>query len=111
MTIGTAPERTPPARPRAAIGARTLRRDRWWAQPMINAAGLLSRSCHSCRHIFGGRLNSFSRHPLRYRFWTYVSALNRRHMQIGWVSLIWVASTDLDVRLVASGTITDVRFF
>ena len=24
----------------------------------------------SCRHIFGGRLNSFSRHPLRYRFWT-----------------------------------------
>lgn len=80
---------------------------------VINAALLwmYSLSCHSCRHIFGGRLNSFSRHPLRYRFWTYVSALNQRHMQIAWVSLIWVALTDLYIRLVASGTITDLRFF
>jgi hypothetical protein len=32
-------------------------------------------------------------------------------MQIAWVSLIWVALTDLYIRLVASGTITDLRFF
>ena len=44
---------------------------------------LYSLSCHSCRHIVGGRLNSFSRHPLRYRFWTVVSRLNGRHMQLG----------------------------
>ena len=23
-------------------------------------------SCHSCRHIIGGRLNNFSKHPVRY---------------------------------------------
>jgi hypothetical protein len=80
---------------------------------LINAIllWLYSLSCHSCRHIFGGRLNSFSRHPLRYRFWTYVSSLNRRHMQIAWISLAFVAFADLYVRLVASGTITDLRFF
>ena len=45
---------------------------------LANAAllWLYSLSCHSCRHIVGGRLNSFSRHPLRYRFWTVVSKLN-----------------------------------
>jgi hypothetical protein len=80
---------------------------------LVNAALLwaYSLSCHSCRHIVGGRLNHFSRHPVRYRFWTFVSRLNARHMQIAWVSLVWVALADLYVRLVASGTITDLRFF
>ena len=27
-------------------------------------------SCHSCRHITGGRLKHFSKHPVRYRIWT-----------------------------------------
>src|SRR5580693_145595 len=26
--------------------------------------------CHSCRHITGGRLKNFSRHPVRYWIWT-----------------------------------------
>ena len=30
-------------------------------------------SCHSCRHIVGGRLKHFSKHPVRYRLWTQVS--------------------------------------
>jgi hypothetical protein len=68
-------------------------------------------SCHSCRNIVGGRLNHFSKHPLRYRFWTLVSRMNRYHGQIAWVSLVWVALADLYVRLVAAGWITDVRFF
>jgi hypothetical protein len=72
---------------------------------------LYSLSCHSCRHIVGGRLNSFSRHPLRYRFWTIVSALNARHMNIAWASLFSVAFADFYVLLVATGTITDPRFF
>ena len=67
--------------------------------------------CHSCRHIIGGRLRAFSRHPVRYRFWTWVSVLNGRHMQWAWASLIWVALTDAYIRLAASGVITDVRFF
>lgn len=67
--------------------------------------------CHSCRHIIGGRLRAFSRHPVRYRLWGWVSVLNGRHMQWAWASLTWVVLTDAYIRLAASGVITDVRFF
>ena len=70
-----------------------------------------SLSCHSCRHIVGGRLRHFSKHPIRYRFWGLVSKLNARHQQIAWVSLLWVAWADIYVALVSSGTISDLRFF
>ncbi len=72
---------------------------------------LYSLSCHSCRHVVGGRLKTFSQHPTRYRMWTFVSKLNARHMLFAWVSLFGVALADLYVRLVASGAIEDVRFF
>jgi len=72
---------------------------------------LYSLSCHSCRHIVGGRLNNFSKHPLRYRYWNLVSKLNARHMQYAWVSLFGVALTDLYVYLLALGTFSDPRFF
>jgi hypothetical protein len=80
---------------------------------LVNAVLLFlySLSCHSCRHIVGGRLNSFSRHPVRYRFWTVVSRLNTRHMQYAWASLASVALADLYVFLLATGTISDPRFF
>jgi hypothetical protein len=80
---------------------------------LANAAllWLYSLSCHSCRHIVGGRLNSFSRHPLRYRFWTVVSRLNANHMRYAWISLFGVALADFYVFLVASDTIADLRFF
>jgi len=71
---------------------------------------LYSLSCHSCRHIFGGRLNHFSKHPLRYRFWTFVSKLNHHHMKYAWISLVGVALTDLYVWLVASGAFDDPRW-
>ena len=63
--------------------------------------------CHSCRHITAGRLNSFSKHPMRYKAWTMVSKLNSRHMQWAWASLIWVGLTDLYIALVAAGAISD----
>jgi hypothetical protein len=72
---------------------------------------LYSLSCHSCRHAVGGRLKHFSKHPVRYRAWTFVSRLNTRHMLFAWVSLVGVALTDVYVALVASGTITDPKFF
>jgi hypothetical protein len=72
---------------------------------------LYSLSCHSCRHIVGGRLNNFSKHPLRYRYWGVVSKLNGRHMQFAWISLFGVALTDLYVYLLALGTFSDPRFF
>ncbi len=68
-------------------------------------------SCHSCRHLVGGRLKHFSRHPVRFWMWGVATKLNSRHMQIAWTSLVFVAFTDIYVRLVASGTITDPKIF
>jgi hypothetical protein len=80
---------------------------------LVNAILLLlySLSCHSCRHIVGGRLNTFSRHPARYWMWNQVSKLNVRHMPLAWVSMIGVALADLYVLLVARGTISNPYFF
>jgi hypothetical protein len=71
---------------------------------------LYSLSCHSCRHATGGRLVHFSRHPVRYRLWTWVSVLNKRHMRFAWASLFSVALTDLYVRLLAAGVFKDPTF-
>lgn len=73
--------------------------------------GIYVFSCHSCRHLCGGNQDVFSRSPMRYRLWKLLSRLNRRHMEIAWVSMFGVALADLYVRLVAMGTITDFRFF
>lgn len=72
---------------------------------LVNAILLWSYSlgCHSCRHIVGGRLKHFSKHPIRFKFWGLVSKLNARHMQMAWASLIFVALTDMYVRLAAAG--------
>ncbi|MGH8826525.1 MAG: hypothetical protein ACRDVZ_02780 [Jiangellaceae bacterium] len=80
---------------------------------VINAVllALYSASCHSCRHIIGGRLRNFSRHPIRYRAWGIVTRLNTKHPHIAWISLVFVAFTDFYVWMVASGTIADPRFF
>jgi len=67
-------------------------------------------SCHSCRHIIGGRLKNFSAHPLRYRFWTFVSMLNARHMQLAWITLGTLALTDLYVMALAADWFSDPRF-
>jgi hypothetical protein len=68
-------------------------------------------SCHSCRHITGGRLKHFSAHPLRYRAWLFISRLNARHMQLAWVSLVWLVIADFYIRSVAIGWFSDPRFF
>ncbi|MFI1199312.1 hypothetical protein ACH4VR_07585 [Streptomyces sp. NPDC020883] len=68
-------------------------------------------SCHSCRHIVGGRLRHFSKHPVRYRLWGWVGRLNERHMLLAWSSLISVAVADFYVFLLASGAFEDPRFF
>ncbi|MBD0740183.1 hypothetical protein [Streptomyces sp. CBMA29] len=68
-------------------------------------------SCHSCRHIMGGKLRHFSAHPVRYRLWGWVGVLNGRHMLLAWSSLISVGLTDLYIYLVSSGVFDDPRFF
>jgi hypothetical protein len=66
-------------------------------------------SCHSCRHVVGGRLKHFSQHPVRYRAWTLVSKLNAHHMKLAWTTLGTLVLTDLYVMLVASEAISDLR--
>src|SRR5438067_1908457 len=51
-----------------------------------NAAllSLYSLSCHSCRHLCGGGLDSFRGKPLRSRLWRWATRLNERHPQFAW---------------------------
>ena len=72
---------------------------------------LYQLSCHSCRHIVGGRLRHFSKHPVRYKMWTFVSKLNARHANYAWYSLFSVALVDLYIFLLAAGVFDDPRFF
>lgn len=67
-------------------------------------------SCHSVRHLVGGGLDCFSCSAwtrTRKRVWDYVTAWNERHRLWAWVSLVVVIATDLYIRLVANGHITD----
>ena len=69
-------------------------------------------SCHSLRHLVGGKLDCFSCAAFggpRHTAWQWLSVLNGRHMLFAWISLVTVGLTDLYVRLVASGAITDLR--
>jgi len=72
---------------------------------------LYQLSCHSCRHIVGGRLRHFSKHPVRYKLWTWVSVLNKRHANYAWASLFSVALVDLYIFLLAANVFDDPRFF
>jgi hypothetical protein len=73
---------------------------------------LYTASCHSFRHLVGGRLDGFSRAPfgkLRYRLWFWASDLNKHHMFWAWTSLFMVGFADFYVWMAASGRITDIR--
>jgi hypothetical protein len=81
---------------------------------LIASSSLLwfySLSCHTCRHTVGGRLKHFSKHPVRYKIWSWVSVLNTKHQQFAWFSLAAVAFADIYVRQVASGAWTNFYFF
>ncbi len=69
-------------------------------------------SCHSLRHLAGGKLDCFSCTtfgPPRHTVWGWVSRLNEHHMLWAWASMISVGLTDLYIRLVASGALKDIR--
>jgi hypothetical protein len=73
---------------------------------------LYSTSCHSFRHLVGGRLDRFSATPFGqfcYRMWSGATALNQNHMLWAWCSLFSVGFADFYVWMVASGVITDIR--
>jgi hypothetical protein len=67
---------------------------------------LYTFSCHSLRHLVGGRLDCFScsrAAQVRYRGWRAISKLNKHHMLFAWVSLGAVCFADFYVRLLAGG--------
>lgn len=73
---------------------------------------LYTFSCHSLRHVVGGGLDCSSclRHgQLRHSLWSFISSLNTRHGPYAWLSLFSILATDIYVRLVAAGAISDPR--
>ncbi len=79
---------------------------------LIGNVALLSLytfSCHSCRYLCGGYLDSFAGAPLRYRLWQLTNRLNERHGLYAWLSLFSVVIADGYVRLNAMGLIVDPR--
>jgi hypothetical protein len=66
-------------------------------------------SCHSCRHITAGRINNFSKHPVRYWMWIQISKLNKRHMELALITLVSLVVTDAYIGLVAAGHLSDLR--
>jgi hypothetical protein len=69
-------------------------------------------SCHSLRHIVGGKLDCFSCStfgPPRHSAWSFLTVLNERHMVWAWASLISVGFTDFYIRMLASGVFKDPR--
>jgi hypothetical protein len=73
---------------------------------------LYTFSCHSLRHLAGGRLDCFSctaSGPSLHGTWRGLTWLNARHMLLAWTSLIAVGLTDLYVRMVSAGVIKDIR--
>jgi len=78
----------------------------------LNAAMLTgySLSCHSLRHVVGGRLDCFScsrNTQIRYSLWKRLTGLNTHHMAWAWSSLITVTLADVYVRALALGLFSD----
>jgi hypothetical protein len=65
--------------------------------------------CHSLRHLIGGGIDRLSETPLRQSSYQCVSCLNRRHMLWAWMSLFWVAFSDIYVRMCSMGVWSDWR--
>ena len=65
--------------------------------------------CHSLRHLIGGCVDQMSSAPVRQQAYNCASCLNRRHMYWAWASLVWVAFSDLYVRLCSMGVWHDLR--
>ena len=67
--------------------------------------------CHSLRHAVGGFLDRFSGKPVRRNLYRCVSCFNRQHMVWAWLSLFWVAFSDIYVRMCSLGVWSDLRIF
>ena len=67
--------------------------------------------CHSLRHVVGGFMDRLSGAPVRRKMYRCVSCFNRKHMLWAWMSLFWVAFSDIYVRLCSMGVWSDWRIY
>jgi len=73
---------------------------------------LYTTSCHSWRHLIGGRLDCFSctaSTRARHGLWAAFTGLNERHQLYAWISLFAVTAADIYVRLLSMGLLHDRR--
>ncbi len=73
---------------------------------------LYTFSCHSFRHLVGGKLDCFSCSAAartRHGLWMRVTGLNGHHMGFAWLSLVAVCFADVYVRLLSMGVFHDLR--
>jgi len=73
--------------------------------------GAYTFSCHSLRHLIGGRHDEISSKPLQCAAYNACSKLNRRHMLFAWCSLFVVGFSDVYVRMLSMGVWRDWRLF
>src|SRR6266536_6546569 len=65
--------------------------------------------CHSLRHAVGGFMDRLSGKPVRRNLYKCVTCLNRSHQLWAWMSLFWVAFSDIYVRMCAMEVWRDWR--
>jgi hypothetical protein len=73
---------------------------------------LYTFSCHSLRHLAGGKVDCFSCvsfGKVRHAGWRGLTFLNERHMLWAWLSLFSVGLVDFYIRCLATGAIRDIR--
>ncbi len=74
--------------------------------------GSYTVGCHSFRHLIGGHDDCMScegQGSLKLSAWRRASWFNARHAKFAWISLFGVGLTDVYVRLVSMGVITDLN--
>lgn len=67
-------------------------------------------SCHSLRHLIGGTVDCYScvtGGNARRKAYNWLSVLNRQHALWAWLSLFSLLITDVYIRLIIAGVITD----
>jgi hypothetical protein len=69
-------------------------------------------SCHSLRHLVGGRVDCYScvtGGRARHKAYNWLSVLNRQHALWAWVSMFSLLIADIYIRLLLAGVLPDLR--
>jgi len=70
-------------------------------------------SCHSLRHLVGGRIDCFScsqTSRFRFKLWRAISRVNEHHGFWAMFSMVFIGVADVYLRLVATGRIIDLHW-